>query len=407
MTIKRADKKQFLLWAKSSEWEKVKESLSNVVIKGFHSFEIIQCFLYSVFEHRYDVVKQFIDVGIDVNVIDPKTGQFALSMAALKVDDAMVKILVENGADVNLCSEAVDPALYILLDRAKKFCVAGLQSDDIVIEGRSMFMNVINIFLDNNVNLNLKNTTSNKTAIDWAVLLQWYELLKCFLDHGASVNECQQHGFDAIMIAMDWNDLKSFELLFGHSTVSLDTQKRVYFRTLELNKNLFTECATQYFKDEVVNNDSNLLAQTDKNNDIPIDQFSVAFIGCYKISVDATAQMCIQRGLNIFQNNVKPDKKYEDDIYKFWYSRADELAAIELIIKSDRIILQNDFDKDEFLTAFFNVGNETHIKMDWFGSPLEFIVVRIDAISISFTPVNIQEHDIAGVVWQKYDQLNA
>jgi hypothetical protein len=409
--------KQLLTWAKSKKWDKVKKSLGTIKALDISSFEIIQCFLHAVFEMQYDIVKWFIDAGIDVNVVSPQSKQFALSLAALKVDDQMIKLLIENGANVNLYSEASFPALYTILVRAEKFCFGSAHpelADPPIAEARSVFMDSITIFLDNNVNLNLKTDTSDKTALDFASILRWSELIKLFLDHGASVNECQDGGYDALMNVRGLNDIESFELLFGHNTVLPETRARVYASALELEKvytdlpelkkHNFIGCIKNYCSDYKINDklsSTSIVPTSDDNNMYLINPFLTDFYGHYKISTEATTEMCIQKGINIFHQNFKLETVREDEIRTFWQSRSNELAAIELIIESNRITLQNDSDTENFQASFFNSDDETHVTINWFGNATEFIIKNIGDGLIYFDPLQQSEHGLSEAVWKK------
>jgi hypothetical protein len=409
--------KQLLAWAQSKKWDNVKKSLDTINTSDFSSFEIIQCFLHAVFGMQYDIVKWFIDAGMDVNVICSRSQQFALSLAALKVDDQMIRLLIKNGANVNLYSEASFPALYTLLVRAEKFCFGSTYpelADPPIVDVRLVFMDSITIFLDNNVNLNLKTDTSDETALDFASILRWSELVKIFLDHGATVNECRDGGYDALMNVRRLNDIESFELLFGHHTISSETRTKVYAGVLELEKvyadlpelkkHNFIGCIKKYCNNYKINDKSSstsIVPTSDDNNTSLINPFLTDFYGHYKISTEATAEMYIQKGINIFHQNFKPETIREDEIRTFWQSRSNELAAIELIIESNRIILQNDSDTEDFQASFFNSDDGIHITINWFGNVTEFIIKNIDDGLIYFEHLQQKEHELSEAVWKK------
>ncbi|GHT40785.1 hypothetical protein FACS189443_1630 [Planctomycetales bacterium] len=399
--------KQLLTWAKSKKWEKVKNSLDTVNTIDSFSLEIIQSFLYAVFDKQYDIVKQFIDVGVDVNAVCPQTKQFALSMAALKADDKMIQLLVENGANLNLQSESSFPALYTLLVRAEKFCFGGVAhpvSGDTVAEARSIFMDSITIFLDNNVNLNTRTNINNKTALDWGASLRWSELIQLFLDHGASVSECQYGGYEALVNVMELNDIESFGLLFGHNTISQDIQYKIYTRALELERHIFIDYIKCYYKNCNINNkdtSSSIRICNESKMQSTGKHFFSVFNGHYKISTGATSEMYIQKRINIFRKNVKPSTLMEDEIRTFWLSREDDLAVIELIIDDDGITLQNGSDTEKFHASFFHSGEWTHVTIDWFGNSTEFRIENIGDGLIHFEPQHLNEHELSEAVWEK------
>jgi ankyrin repeat protein len=135
-----------------------------------------------------DIVKLLIESGADVNLAD-KNGK-PLNIAIREKCWDIVKFLIERGADLNLTD--VDGNLPI------KMCMEKHNFE------------ILTWMIEKGFKV---DTTLANTALVWSLEMEKVNLVKCFIEQGADVNQKHKNGQTLLSIALKNSDLRSFRLL--------------------------------------------------------------------------------------------------------------------------------------------------------------------------------------------------
>ena len=207
--------------------------------KPKNNFQNIEISLYdAILENNANFVKQAIQNGENVNGTDPRGNPY-LSVACLNELPEIVKILIENGADVNAknvlgftpLSFANDPESAKLLINAGANVNAKESSD-----GGTPLMHVknpevikllkeagatinpnysltalvdainfggIKEMLDAGADINAKNANGH-TALFWSVVRDDFSMVKFLIENGADVNIGDDKGYTPLMLASSY-----------------------------------------------------------------------------------------------------------------------------------------------------------------------------------------------------------
>ena len=130
-----------------------------------------------------ETVELFIKAGINVNDRDPVSGMTALMFAIAKGHDEIIKLLLDNGADVNVDAHGTT---------ALTGAVAAERN-----------IAVIKMLLDKGANVNyIANPESGMTALMFAAFKGHADIVKILLDKGADVNATGKDGMTALRMAL-------------------------------------------------------------------------------------------------------------------------------------------------------------------------------------------------------------
>ncbi len=140
-------------------------------------------------------VNAFLAAGMNPNVLDPERGETALIAAATRGDIAIVKTLLEGGADVNTRSQLGATALFRALENRHTEV-----ADTIVTHPR----------LDINA-----QSTDGWTALIYYVTMNREEIVQKLLERGADANIPDVEGDTALHRAAQYGNLKILELLLA------------------------------------------------------------------------------------------------------------------------------------------------------------------------------------------------
>ena len=148
-------------------------------------------FLKAVMQGKTGEVENFIDMGIDVNLIY-QSRQTPLMFAIGGDNYDMVMLLVSKGADVNIETEKGGSAINVAARMGNKDICEFLLEKGADIEAR-----------DNEGKTPLMNAVYNKKR----------NLVKLLLDKGADVNAKEPNGWSALMFATMLNETESVQIL--------------------------------------------------------------------------------------------------------------------------------------------------------------------------------------------------
>lgn len=154
-----------------------------------------------------DIVKLLINNGANINVHEKQFGFTPLiyTITLQKID--MLKLLLDNGADINIQDNIGSTALIIAV--------------------KSGFINMIMPLIANGANINIKDNNGN-TALTYATIYKRKDILKLLIDNGADINVQDNNGVSALMHASAKNYLDIVKLL-------IDNKAEINFRSNEGN----------------------------------------------------------------------------------------------------------------------------------------------------------------------------
>lgn len=181
--------------------------------------------------HSGDIksVKEYIEMGINVNLQDERK-RTPLMIAAYKNDVKMVKLLVDNDANVNIQDEKLNsPFLYAgangMLDIVKlTYKKADTRNVLNIFGGNALIpacekghLGTVKFLLENtDIDVNHINHLSFTALLEVTILgndnLNYVEIVKLLLEHGADKTIKDKNGHDALYYAKARN-LKNIEKL--------------------------------------------------------------------------------------------------------------------------------------------------------------------------------------------------
>lgn len=181
--------------------------------------------------HSGDIksVKEYIEMGINVNLQDERK-RTPLMIAAYKNDIKMVKLLVDNDANVNIQDEKLNsPFLYAgangMLDIVKlTYKKADTRNVLNIFGGNALIpacekghLGTVKFLLENtDIDVNHINHLSFTALLEVTILgndnLNYVEIVKLLLEHGADKTIKDKNGHDALYYAKARN-LKNIEKL--------------------------------------------------------------------------------------------------------------------------------------------------------------------------------------------------
>ena len=183
--------------------------------------------------HSGDIksVKEYIEMGINVNLQDERK-RTPLMIATYKNDVKMVKLLVDNDANVNIQDEKLNsPFLYAgargMLDIVKlTYKKADTRNVLNIFGGNALIpacekghLGTVKFLLENtDIDVNHINHLSFTALLEVVILgndsLNYVEIVKLLLEHGADKNIKDKNGHDALYYAKARN-LKNIEKLLA------------------------------------------------------------------------------------------------------------------------------------------------------------------------------------------------
>lgn len=188
-------------------------------------------FFSAVHSGNIKAVKEYIDIGINVNLQDEKR-RTPLMIAAYKNDVKMVKLLIDNDADVNIQDEKLNsPFLYAAatghLDIVKlTYKKADTRKVLNIFGGNALIpacekghLGTVKFLLENtDIDVNHINHLSWTALLEVTILgndsLNYVEIVKLLLEHGADKNIKDNKGRNALYYAKARN-LKNIEKLLS------------------------------------------------------------------------------------------------------------------------------------------------------------------------------------------------
>ena len=143
--------------------------------------------------HRnFDIVKLLVENGADVNIVSDKLTS-PLYYAVIFEDVNIVKYLIDNGAEVN------NRGFY--LDRTALHQACNLDRKDIV-----------KLLLEHNINVNIRDD-KGETALHYAVINNNTDIIKLLIDNGTEINARNYEGQTALHIAVIYKNIEAIKTL--------------------------------------------------------------------------------------------------------------------------------------------------------------------------------------------------
>ena len=169
-----------------------------------------------------DDVRYFIEQGVDINEADPYgEGQTALHWASGNADFAMVKCLLENGADVNAdickkeCCGLFSKPLHLAVSYSGKW-----ESDEFWVKVEDKIANdeaafpVIKLLIEKGADVNALDG-SGATPLHGASRRRGVSILKYLVKNGAKVNAKGDKGRTPLFHATDNNEALDYLISLG------------------------------------------------------------------------------------------------------------------------------------------------------------------------------------------------
>lgn len=219
----------------------LKSAESNADIKNVNNL-----FHESIVSKHIEVIKLLIDAGIDVNMIN-KYGTHALLVSILNADEDIARLLVANGADINIASDSISAIAGAVLSRNE---------------------NILKLLIDNGADVN--NVLESGTTILMLACMSGVskKIIELLIDAGADVNAIDSSGEtaysharqamfkDATMLLNKadatkvGNYKKKEDSEFNYFIENNDNYLCQAFRTKDVEK-LKMAMKDAYFKDEI------------------------------------------------------------------------------------------------------------------------------------------------------------
>lgn len=211
-----------------------KEVEAQKIITG----ELTDGFIKKVREKDCMGVEKLINEGLKINLID-KNKQSPLLIAAENADEDMIKLLIENGADVdvrnmqdetamviavknarNLELDKINNVVKILLENGADADIQDFKEETVLHLAVANIgkQEIVKMLLEENVNVNLKNEW-DRTALHEAIKNSFdsyhEEIIKLLLDNGADVKTKDYEGRTVLIDAVPRQDIEIIKLIIS------------------------------------------------------------------------------------------------------------------------------------------------------------------------------------------------
>ncbi len=163
-------------------------------------------------EKKWDVVKYLCLKGVNINFFTPQ-GDTPLMLAACQGDEALVKFLIENGADINLkmskpgntqhngtalvtaaaCGKDTIVS-YLISKGAELNAVNSNGSSAIIAASASGFRSIVETLIQKGANINIENQLNN-SPLKKAIEKKHFDIAEILIKHGADINAKCMQGF--------------------------------------------------------------------------------------------------------------------------------------------------------------------------------------------------------------------
>jgi ankyrin repeat protein len=183
-------------------------------------------------------VRQLLQNHADVNATQPD-GSTPLLLAVDRNNTEVVELLVRAGANVRTANEYGATALSVASTRGntaiiKMLLDAKADPDAALLSGETPLMSAVDkgnvdaarLLLDAGANANVKESKGGQTALMWAASGKQPEIVKLLVEHGADVRARSKGDFSALLFAAQQGDSESGRILLAAGAGVNDARKR-------------------------------------------------------------------------------------------------------------------------------------------------------------------------------------
>jgi uncharacterized protein len=184
------------------------------------------------------VVRELVRNHADVNIAQPD-GSTALMLASERNQTELVELLIKAGANVNAANEYGATPLSVACTNGNIAIVTALLAakanpNTVLLSGESPLMtavdkgnlDVVRALVDHGADTRAKESKGGQTALMWAAAGKHPEMVKLLLDHGADVRARSKGDFTALLFAAQQGDVEAGRALLNAGADVNENRKR-------------------------------------------------------------------------------------------------------------------------------------------------------------------------------------
>lgn len=220
---------------------KIKELLDGGINSNLRNAFGITALMYASMNNRFECAEKLLKSGARVN--DQDGNETALSFAVVDGYCKLAKLLLDNEADPNIKPDNIsgsetlggitllesaiisknmeecsnEEMVKLLVENGADIEALGtLNMTPLMFAAQNGHLNIAKILINNGANIDTKNRITGATALVHASGSKNIEIAKLLLDNGADISIKGEGGFDAMSIAKEMNDKEMVEFLSAY-----------------------------------------------------------------------------------------------------------------------------------------------------------------------------------------------
>jgi formylglycine-generating enzyme required for sulfatase activity/ankyrin repeat protein len=184
-----------------------------------------ESFISLIKDNDLDLVKKYIDNGVDINAKEIDTSLTPLHVAAMYNNEEIAKIIIKNGADIDPKDKrGIAPLRYVVnnnnIEMVKYLINHGANVNARDFKGHTSlraasqlgFLSIVELLLKNNADVNIQ-TSDNRIPIFEAVENKHFEVVKLLILNGSYVNVKDKKGDTPLSLAIKNNQSEMINFL--------------------------------------------------------------------------------------------------------------------------------------------------------------------------------------------------